>query len=148
MQQVWNMLKAAFGTGVLTLCFLLLYSALISLILYRSIKPTINLKRIGLVVIICSAGFIFGWRQPYFSERMHVAQFALLGWLVMRDLNKDKKIIKAVFLAFIFVAIIACLEEGLQKLLPWRVCEIRDITTDILSGLFGISLFLATKTKK
>lgn len=76
-------------------------------------------------------------------EKMHVLEYGILAWLAMRDLTEGKRnLTKSGFLAFVFIFIVACLDEGFQKLLPWRVCDIRDVLTNAISGMLGISLFL------
>lgn len=85
---------------------------------------------------------MFSWRQPYPSEKAHVIQFALLGWLAARDQEQETKTpYKALFMAFLFVLLIGALEEGYQKLLPWRVCDARDILTDTIGGMLGVILY-------
>jgi len=143
MQEVWAAWKAIFGVRILTIFFVVLCLLAISAILYTNIKLQLDIKRVALICAICILGFIFAWRQPYFAEKAHVLEFGVLGWLVMRDLSKkSKSLLKDLLFAFIFVSFIGVLEESYQKLLPWRVCEIRDMVTDSLSGLLGIALWL------
>lgn len=148
MLQVWNTLGAVFGLKLLTLFLVILSLMLFSTILYINIKSGLNLKKIILIGVICIGGFIFAWRQPYFAEKAHVLQFGLLGWLVMRDLNRQKaNSWKIILMGFIFVTIISCLTEGLQKFLPWRVFEVRDIITEVLSGIGGIILYRLSQAR-
>lgn len=126
--------KAVFGVRVLILFFVILSVMATAAIIYRNIKSGLKIKKLILTFILCTAGFIFAWRQPYLSEKAHVLEFALLGWLVMSDL-------KDILRAFIFAAIIGYLGEGIQKFLPWRVFEIRDIVTNISSSAIGVILF-------
>ena len=66
----------------------------------------------------------------------------------MRDLVRQRKVsLKDALFAFIFAAIIGYLGEGIQKFLPWRVFEIRDIITNVLSGLLGVVLFAISRPK-
>ena len=143
MKQVFDTWKVYFGKNAIISFFFLACILVILTVLYRSIKSRVNLKKLSLICVICAAGFIFAWRQPYLSEKAHVLEYGVLGWLAVRDLVKDKgNILKSLFYALIFVAIIGSLDEGYQKLLPWRVCEIRDIVTNVLSGALGIVLFI------
>lgn len=145
MQDVWNAWKAIFGKQLLGLFLIFLCGWAASVILYKNIKSGFNFKKIGLICAVCLAGFVFAWRQPYFTEKAHVLEFAVLGWLIMRDFNlKRRKLRKAALLAFVFVVVVGILEEGFQKLLPWRVFDVRDILTDALSGTLGIILFVLT----
>ena len=148
MQQVWNTWKAIFGIKLLILFLAILCLVAILAILYQNIKSQVNIKRLVLICAICAGGFIFAWRQPYLSEKAHVLEFALLGWLAMRDLTKrGKHLLKDASLAFIFAAIIGYLGEGIQKFLPWRVFEVRDIITNVLSSLLGVILFAMSRPK-
>jgi glycopeptide antibiotics resistance protein len=137
-----------FGINLLILLFVILCLAAVLAILYQNIKFEFNIKRLVLICAICIGGFIFALRQPYLSEKAHVLEFGLLGWLAMRDLTKqDKYLLKDVLFAFIFAAIIGYLGEGIQKFLPWRVFEVRDIITNVLSGLLGVILFAMSRPK-
>lgn len=148
MTEVWATWKAIFGVRRLILFFILLCIAIVSAIIYKNIKSEFNLKKIVLICAICIVGFIFAWRQPHLSEKAHVLEFGLLGWLAMRDFTKKRQdLLKSILLGFIFVTIIGYLEEGFQILLPWRVGELRDVVTDILSGMLGIILFVASRPK-
>jgi len=117
-------------------------------ILFQNIKSGLNIKRLLLIGAVCAWGFIFAWRQPYLSEKAHVLEFALVGWLAMRDLfNEGRYLFKGILFALVFTAIIGYLGEGIQKFLPWRVFELRDIITNVLSGILGIILFIITRPK-
>jgi len=131
---------------MLGLFFSLMCLAAASAILYKKIKSEFNIKRVALICAICIWGFIFAWRQPYFSEKPHVLEFAVLGWLATRDLTKQNKhLLKGALIAFVFVTIIGVLEEVYQKFLPWRVCDVRDMITDSLGGMLGVILFLLSR---
>jgi len=148
MQQVWTAWKAMFGIKLLTLFFASSCLAIISAILYQNIKSDFSIKRLVLICALCAWGFIFAWRQPYFSEKAHVLEFGLIGWLAIRDLAKTGKyLLKDILFASIFAAIIGYLGEGIQKFLPWRVFEIRDIITNVLSGILGVILFIISRPK-
>jgi VanZ family protein len=94
------------------------------------------------VLALFYLGLNFSWRQPYFVEKLHIFEYGFLGWLVTRDLNKKKISIKAILLSALFVLLVAGLDEGFQYFLPYRVCDIRDVITDGISGAFGIALCL------
>lgn len=130
------------GLNALLLFFLFLCIWILAAILYKSIKSGLNIKKIFLICAFYALGFIFAWRQPFAIEKMHVLEYAVLGWLSLRDLSKNNSdILKGALYTFLFILITGSLDEGLQKLLPWRVFEIRDIATNVLSGILGISLF-------
>lgn len=144
MQQVWAAAKKTLGRDILPAFFLLLCLAVTFLLFYKALKDKTGIYRLFLILAFCISGFIFAWRQPYVTEKMHVLEYGLLGWLSMRGLSKgNSERLKAMLCAFIFVALVSCLDEGFQKILPWRVFEVRDILTNLISGILGILLFTA-----
>ena len=146
MQQVWFTWKAMFGVKFLILAFAILCLTATLAILYQNIKSGFNIKRLALICALCLWGFIFAWRQHYISEKAHVLEFALVGWLATRDLTKQSRsLLKDILFAFIFATIIGYLGEGIQKFIPWRVFEIRDIITNVLSAMLGVILFIVSK---
>lgn len=148
MQEVWFTLKAILGVKTVTLCVAILCLTPILAILFQNIKSGLSIKRLILIGALYAWGFIFAWRQPYLSEKAHVLEFGLVGWLAMRDLaGGSKHLLKDILYALIFVAIIGYLGEGIQKFLPWRVFEVRDIITNVLSGILGVILFIISKRK-
>jgi len=162
-QQAWFFLKALLGIKILLFLFILAYAGIILVALSKKIKSASSFKQIILFSIIYTWGFIFAWRQPYPAEKTHVLEYGLLAWLSMRDLTDPSESfsyysspmghpeaqraegshkLRNVLSALAFILIIGSLDEGFQKLLPWRVFEIRDIITNVLSGAFGIALFI------
>lgn len=148
MQRVWGVWKAISGVKTVTLLLAVLCLAAISAILWQNIKSGLSIKRLILIGALCAWGFIFAWRQPYLSEKAHVLEFGLVGWLAMRDLaGGSKYLLKDILYVLIFTAIIGYLGEGIQKFLPWRVFEVRDIITNVLSGALGVILFIISERK-
>lgn len=85
---------------------------------------------------------MFAYWQPYVTEKIHILEYGFLGWLAVRDLNRNKAYVKSAILAIFYIFLIGALDEAFQKCLPYRVGEIRDVVTNIISGLLGIMLFL------
>lgn len=144
MRQVWEFLGKVIGDSNLRLLCILVSLLLGATILLYIIKYHFNIARLIANIIILTSGFLFAWRQPYFVEKMHVLEYGFLGWLAMRDLRRFPRIntAKRTLFSMLFVLIIGSLDEGFQKLLPYRVGEIRDVVTNLVSGTFGIILYL------
>jgi hypothetical protein len=139
---VWRFIEKIIGKGNAQILGIIFLSAFAIFALAYIIKSRLSiLKRLINSVIIFLA-FLFAWQQPFFTEKFHVALYGFLGWLTTRDLNKDRISLKNILLALLFASLIGVLDEGFQKLLPYRVCEIRDVLTNIVSVAFGIALFL------
>jgi len=148
-QQLFTAADKLFNRPVLTNLLGVVFLVLASALIYKGVHLRIGVLRCLLLIAACIAAFSFAWKQPYMAEKTHILEYGLLAWLVMRDLVKIKTpIIKSVLIAFVFTALVGVLDEGFQKLLPWRVCEIRDMITNAISGALGIAVFCAgTKLK-
>lgn len=96
-------------------------------------------------LVILSLAFIFAWWQPFFPEKAHTLEYGFLGWFAARDLSKDKNLVTFIPQAIFFVLLVGASDEIFQWFLPYRVGEVRDVVTNIIGGIFGISLFLNTK---
>jgi VanZ family protein len=78
------------------------------------------------------------------AEKTHILEYGILAWMALRDLDKNKKgVLKSAILAFIFAALVGVVDEAFQKLLPWRVFEVRDMLTNALSAALGIAVYLS-----
>ena len=143
MQQVWRFLSGVFGDKVLYLLCGNLYLFLAVILFLRLVKSRLHFLRVIGSIIILALSFLFAWRQPFFVEKMHVAEYGFLGWLAMKDLRRRHIIgaLKAMLFSILFILLVGSIDEGFQKLLPYRVGEIRDVITNVISGLSGIVLF-------
>ena len=141
MNQAWYFLERLIGrqnVKMLGVSFLFMAAALL---FWYTIKSGRGILKILFRLAIISGALIFALRQPYLVEKLHVAEYGLLGWLAARDLNKNKLMLKNILMAFLFAVLITVLDEGLQKLLPWRVCDLRDVITNCISSALGIIFF-------
>ena len=141
-QQVWRFLEGITGLDNLVAAVFLFFFALAALFLKDSIKHRFGLLRtiicMGLILLICR----FALNLRIDVEKLHVFEYALLGWLATRDLRRQKGPVKSLILAIIFVTLISFIDEGFQKILPYRVGQVRDAVINIKSGFMGILLFL------
>lgn len=95
----------------------------------------------GSVIVLCFT-FIFMLQLEIFVEKIHVFEYGLLGWFASKDLSSKRSSLMTIFLALLFVLAVGVIDEGFQRLLPYRVGEVRDIITNIISGSCGIAIFL------
>ena len=137
-----DLFKSHFGkqsfavlVGLTTLVF-----ALTFIIFIVRNKP--NVIKASILVLVLLAGLAFSWRLKLPQERMHILEYGLLGWLAGRDIIKKDKKIKGIILACLFSISVGLLDEGFQRILPYRVFEIRDIRINVLGGIWGVVLYL------
>lgn len=141
-QQLWKFLIKIIGQNNSSTVLILSFGLPAILSLGYIIRFHFSKMRIIFNLAIWILAFIFSWSQPYFVEKLHVLEYGFLGWLAVRDLTKNKISLKPVFLASLFILLIGGADELFQRFLPYRVCDIRDVKTNFLSGVLGIILFL------
>lgn len=143
-QQVWQFLSKIIGESNLELISISICLLVGMHVLLYFIKLHLKDLRIIVSIFLLISAFLFSWKQPYFVEKLHVLEYGILGWLVAKDLRRipyleNKKII---LYSIIFILIAGTVDEIFQSFLPYRVGEVRDVITNVISGSFGIALFL------
>lgn len=110
-------------------------------------------RRLGVLSIVCAAiifslFYLTGLSDRYFAERTHLMTYGLLGYLSAGDMIRPpcRSAATGLFLAIAFVALISGLDEGFQRLLPYRFGEIKDFVTNIMAGALGAALFIVLST--
>jgi hypothetical protein len=96
--------------------------------------------RIFAAAVVLYLALVFSWRQPYFVEKLHIFEYGFLGWLAAKDFNRDRTSLGCFLLSLLFILLVAALDEIFQYFLPYRVADIRDVITDVISGTLGIVL--------
>ena len=103
-------------------------------------KP--NIIKVSIFASVLLGVLAFSWRIKLPQERMHILEYGLLGWLAGRDTIKKDKKTKGIILACLFSISIGILDESFQKILSYRVFEWRDMRMNVLSGIWGVVLYL------
>lgn len=145
MLQVRSWLIGTFGDRVVFAAFKLCFILIFVLTLIYAFRKHPGLFRVCAVFCIFVLGYLLVLWQPYFSEKTHVLTYGLLGYLAAKDLigKRGKLELKTVLLAISFVSLVSALDETFQAILPYRVGEIRDFLTNLMSGTLGIGLWFA-----
>ncbi len=139
MLQAWKFLVGTIGNEAIKFIFFSLFFLVALSYMAYIFRRKIPVFRIALSILIFAFAYMLILNQPYFTEKIHVLEYGILGYLAFRDLSKRyKKIFKNILLAIFFISAIGTLDETFQKFLPYRVGEIRDVLTNVVSGLLGI----------
>ncbi len=101
-------------------------------------KPGRVLSMLGLLTM----ALLFCWSIRLPQVRMHILMYTIVGWLASRDAAKAGRGWKMVLLAWAFAAAAGVLEELFQKLLPYRVFDIKDIIYNLQGASLGVILYL------
>jgi len=137
-----NFAKATIGEqgfifliGVVGVIFLVSFLILI-------IRKRPSFLRLLIFIAVLIIGMWFCWQLKIPAERIHILEYAVLGYFAAGDLAKADKRLHNLMIAFLFCFAVGVLDEGFQKILPYRVFDLRDIVFNGLGGLFGITLYL------
>lgn len=147
MLQVRNWLFSVLGSSVVVNCFRLSFVLIfVSTIIY-ALKVHLGIFKVLITFFIFVLGCLLAMWQPYFAEKTHVLTYGLLGYLSAKDLTQSKRTpaLKSIILALSFVSLISASDEIFQRFLPYRVGEIRDFMTNVISGSLGIALLFTLK---
>jgi len=112
------------------------------LILIIRKRPSFLKCLIFIAVLI--VGMWFCWQLKIPEEKIHLLEFALLGWLTSRDLIKPGRKIKGVIFALAFTFTVGILDEVFQGVLPYRYFQWCDIGFNSAGGLWGVILYNST----
>ena len=145
MSQVFDFLEKNLGRQFIIGVFFVLFIGLF-FIFFKEFKKYkyFPISKFMFFLVVFAIGIIYAIRLEYMSEKLHLFYYGVLGWMSAGDgiefFYKRKKL-KTWILALLWVGLIGYLDELFQMVLPYRVYDIRDIYTNIFSGLWGISIF-------
>lgn len=145
--QVMNFLAKIFGRGNIKIALFFLFFAVFLFCIIYNLRKKVPLVNIALSLIVFALAYLLILRQPFFAEKFHVLEYGFLGFLALKDHSaREKRVFQNIFFAGAFVLAVSLLDEGFQAVLPYRVFEVRDITTNLASGLLGISLLVTLRS--
>ncbi len=127
-------LKVVINISLVSIGIVILY------LFYERLKRRRLTARLGLLVVIAVYSLLIIYYTPIAQERVHLVEYGFLGYLALRVFrtmrSRDMK-----YLAVIAtIIIVGYADELIQRMLPSRVYELRDVYMNILSGLLGLAL--------
>jgi choline-sulfatase len=105
----------------------------------------------GLLVLAAVYGWLLLQLGTSPAERLHLAEYGLLGFFIYRALVLDFSPKKALLLAWLMATVVGMGDEGTQWILPTRVFEWADVGLNAVSsglGLLIVALFQVGSDKK
>lgn len=105
-----------------------------------TLKNIGNALKASLFLIFFALGLLGIYLVEIPEEKIHILEFAILGWLSARDLTSgNKKAGWALAIAFVFV--VGALDELFQGILPYRYFQYSDIMLNSLGAAWGVTLY-------
>lgn len=137
MRQVMNLLLDIIGYPGIAVLLWVLFIILAAL----SFRTVIKGPRLLLLPILLSA-LIYISQMHIIEERLHIMKYGVLGWLALRDIIGNKRVLVSVVFSFFFCLLVSSIDETFQYFLPYRVGEVRDVGLAALGSAFGIGVYL------
>jgi len=106
------------------------------------IRSSPNFIRTLVLGIVLIAGLALAWQMKIPEEKIHILEFAVLGWFAGKDLVERNRKIRGIILACMFTVTVGVLDEVFQAILPYRFWDVRDIGFNSLGGVWGVILYL------
>ena len=88
-----------------------------------------------------------GWTEIP-AEKLHLLEYGFLGYLVFKVMSNVRSRMKQYLYAALIVGVIGIGDELIQKLLPNRVCDVKDMALNFISGILGLALIEILNNRK
>lgn len=95
----------------------------------------------SILVILAISGLAITWYIKIPEEKIHILEYAILGWFAARDFTIKNRKAKGFALSFLFCIAVGFFDEIFQAVLPYRFFQWRDIAFNSLGGFWGVSLY-------
>jgi len=142
LRQVMDFIKAAVGEGGFILLIGVVGTVFLASFLILIIRKRPSFLRLSIFIVVLIVGMWFCWQLKIPEEKIHLLEFAVLGWLASRDLIKPGRKAKGIVFALAFTLMIGVLDEVFQGILPYRYFQWCDIGFNSVGGIWGIILYL------
>lgn len=102
----------------------------------------------ALLVTIFALVLVIARSLEFPDEKLHLVEYNILGCLVMRDIARASfSRTRQLMWGCLFVVAVGSLDESLQGIIPWRVCQLSDYLSNYAGGLSGTAMFFLSGTK-
>lgn len=146
MRQLLNLFTKAVGPVYASLYIeiILLILGLI-FVLFLISRKSLTVPRLMIVSILITFGFFFIQQLTIIVEKLHILEYGLFGWLVCRDLLRDKSLTRGVLLSCAICLFVGSLDEIIQAILPYRVFDLNDIRLNLFGSLQGLVIYILSE---
>lgn len=131
-----------FGVNNMRMFFASVGLVAIFYLFFNLIKKKSGFLKIAVNLLVIILAVMYWQGFDIFEERTHLLQYGLIGYLAIKDFQKANKPIRAIIFAAVFILLVGSLDEIFQRFIPWRVGDIRDVFADLISGIFGVILYI------
>lgn len=94
----------------------------------------------GLLAILSLYGLLLARYTSIIAEKVHLLEYGYLSYLALKVFKDMRSREVSYICVIITVVVVGYLDELIQKILPNRVYDMRDVYLNVLSGLLGLAL--------
>jgi glycopeptide antibiotics resistance protein len=129
-RQLWNVVRSLVSQIYLPV---ILWGVFAVVALVLVIKTLHSLTTLLICMSVATIGLLCAAQLSIPEERLHLLLFGTLGFFAFFP-TKQHSFTRA----FMIVLLVACLDESLQALLPYRIGDLRDIGFNAVGGIWGM----------
>ena len=127
LRQVMDFVKAVVGEGGFILLIGAVGAVFLVSFLILIIRKRPSFLKLPIFIVVLIAGMWLVWQLKIPEEKIHLLEFAVLGWFASRDLIKTDKKVKGIIFVLTFTLMVGVLDEVFQGILPYRYFQWCDI---------------------
>jgi len=106
-------------------------------------------RRAAAFLFILVLGATYALLVPaYPEERVHLLEYALVGWLAYAGLSRPENPVEWVAVPLLFGIFLGAADELVQFYLPDRVGDLRDVVFNSCGSAWGVFLVRAADPRK
>jgi hypothetical protein len=137
---LWKWAIETFGDGINSVAYVVFFFCFFgfSILTIRRRSETRFKDFLILCVFMLVYLYLLKYQCRFPAERLHLAEYGALAYLLYSALRMDFLEGKAYFLGFIAASGFGLFDELIQFILPNRVFEMRDVATNIIAAGLGL----------
>lgn len=120
---------------------LVLFIAMI--LIFKKPIPYRLVRVLGMIIVASLYGLFLKYLEKIPIERIHLLEYGILAIFAQRAFeNRVKDLLDSYLYAAFLTAIVGLYDELIQGFLPDRVCDSRDVLTNGISGILGLTFWV------
>ncbi|MEW6008663.1 MAG: VanZ family protein [Candidatus Omnitrophota bacterium] len=142
----WEVILKAFGEGARDFPYLVGFLIFINIIfMFLLLKKRKPFKGLLLICLVFFAGFIIMRNLEFLAERMHLLEYIILPFIIFKSINRQQSKESMHFKILLIGFIVGAIDEIIQRFIPGRVFDIKDIFLNAASVSLGQVLLYTLK---
>ncbi|GEM_PF-3271490 len=126
--EIWKAMEHSFGGAGKDLPAMLLGLSFTAVIIrFLSLRKKYVVQGFFIIIVAFFLFYRIADNIEFSSEKMHLIEYAILAIVIYSRIDKDQSVTTLHFKILIIGFIVGSIDEYLQRFIPGRVCDIRDV---------------------